>query len=326
MQNFINYHLKKYSQITTQDVVKMLYQNHFGPGHFIKNIDYAISYYKLELLNSKINIKDNLYEHIGNDYIRVNIHQYNLLFKDNELINMFYNSALIKYNKEEQIKKYKEIISSIPSDYFIKNYNFTDVHHSLIYNALYHPHYRVIHTKFLTLDMKIAQLQYYLDNLVGFNIVAMEGRCGSGKTTIANKLKDVTIIDVDEFFLKKELKTKERLEEIGGNIDYDLYLDCVKQLNPNTTITYKIFDCSTQSYKEKTIYVSNKVLLVGVYSYHEKIREYINKLVYLYVNKEDQLERIKKRELYEKFINEWIPLEERYYNSFDFISNCDLIV
>ena len=121
--------------------------------------------------------------------------------------------------------------------------------------------------------MKIKQLQNYINSFNDFTIIALEGKCASGKTTLTHLLKDVTIIDVDEFFLRKELKTKERLDEIGGNIDYDLYEQCLKKIKQNEYITYTIFDCQTQSYKEKTIYITNKVLLVGVYSYHPNVRK-----------------------------------------------------
>ena len=46
MQNYINYHLKKYNEMTTQDIVKLLYQNHFGPGHFIKDLETVKKYSK----------------------------------------------------------------------------------------------------------------------------------------------------------------------------------------------------------------------------------------------------------------------------------------
>ena len=79
MNSFIKYHLNKYSQMTTQDIVKMLYQNHFGPGHFIKDLDFVNKYYYNELNNSQDNENDNLYEHIGNNFIRINIHKYKKL-------------------------------------------------------------------------------------------------------------------------------------------------------------------------------------------------------------------------------------------------------
>lgn len=328
MNSFIKYHLNKYSQMTTQDIVKMLYQNHFGPGHFIKDLDFVNKYYYNELNNSQDNENDNLYEHIGNNFIRINIHKYKKLINsnNNNIINMFYNSSLIDYNNKELVDSFKQQLLKIKNDGFLDNYDFSNVHHSKIYNELYNPHYRVVSTKYLDLNLRIHQLQHYLDNIKEFSIIALEGKCASGKSTISNNLKNVTIIDVDEFFLRQELKTKERLEEIGGNIDYDLYEQCLKTIKPNSTITYTIFDCQTQTYKQKTIEIKDKVLLVGVYSYHHKVRKYIDKLAYLLINKDTQLQRLKQRKMYLRFINEWVPMEEKYYNSFDFIGNCDILI
>lgn len=326
MQSFINYHLKKYNKMTTQDIVKMLYQNHFGPGHFIKDLEFVNNYYYNELTNTTDNINDNLYEHIGNNFVRINIHKYNKLLNNNDVIKMFYNSSLINYNDSELLNNFKNQLLSIPNDGFLDNYDHSNVHHSKLFNELYNPHYRVVNTKYLDLNLRTLQLQNYLDNINNFCIIALEGRCASGKTTITSNLKNVTIIDVDEFFLRKELKTEERLNEIGGNIDYDLYEQCLQKIKPNTTITYTIFDCTTQSYQEKTIYIKDKVLLVGVYSYHQKIRKYINKLIFLIVDKDTQLERLKQRKMYLRFINEWVPMEEKYYNSFDFIGSSDILI
>ena len=174
--------------------------------------------------------------------------------------------------------------------------------------------------------MKTFQLQNYIDSFNEFTIFALEGKCASGKTTISNNLKNITIIDVDEFFLNNDLKTKERLNEIGGNIDYDLYEQCLQKIKPNSTITYTIFDCSTQSYSTKTIDIKEKVLLVGVYSYHQKVRKYIDKLCYLIVNESEQLNRLKQRKMFDRFINEWVPLENKYYNSFDFIGEANILI
>ena len=80
MNSFIKYHLKKYKEMSTQDMVKLLYQNHFGPGHFILNKNSVIDYYNNELLSTNINNIDNLYEHIPNNFIRLNIFPYNTFF------------------------------------------------------------------------------------------------------------------------------------------------------------------------------------------------------------------------------------------------------
>lgn len=326
MFSFINYHKKKYNQLQTQDIVKMLYQNHFGPGHFISDINTVLNYYKNELNCDNINQYENLYEHIGNGFVRVNIFPYNKLFKDNELINMFYKSSQFDFQNESLLNNFKAILNKIDNDGFLNNYNFKDVHHSQKYKLLYNPHYRVINEQFLTLPMRVKQLQNYIDSFPNFTIFALEGKCASGKTTITSQLKDVTIIDVDDFFLHKDLKTEKRLNEVGGNIDYELYEQCLKQIKPNSKITYKIFDCSSQQYKFKTVSIKNKVILSGVYSYHPKVRKYINKVCYLLVNENIQMERIKQRKLYDKFINEWIPLENKYFDSYDFIENADILI
>lgn len=325
MKSIIKYHSIKYPNMTTQDYTKLLYQSFFGPGHFIKDIDFVNEYYYKELQNIQDSFDKNLYEHIGNNFVRVNMSVYSKYFDNNALIKSFFESSKLDLNQNILLDKFKKALTLIPNDGFLDSYNFSNVHHSLIYNNLYHPHYRVIKENFLSIDMKVLQLQNYINNNTGF-IFALEGKCASGKTTLSNRLDNVTIIDVDDFFLRKELKTKERLEEIGGNIDYDLYEECLKKLKPNSTISYTIFDCKTQQYTSKQIQIKDKVLVVGVYSYHPKVRKYIDNLLYLLVDENVQLERLKKRSMFERFINEWVPLENRYFASFDFIGNADILI
>ena len=64
MKAYIKYHKNKYPKMTTQDIVKLLYQNHFGPGHFIKDIETIKNYYNHESNIINVNINNNLYEHI----------------------------------------------------------------------------------------------------------------------------------------------------------------------------------------------------------------------------------------------------------------------
>ena len=89
--------------------------------------------------------------------------------------------------------------------------------------------------------MKVFQLQNFINSFTDFTIFALEGKCTSGKSTISNKLNNVTIIDVDDFFLPINKKTSERLNEIGGNIDYDLYEQCLKQIKYAHGISQKCF-------------------------------------------------------------------------------------
>jgi len=52
-------------------------------------------------------------------------------------------------------------------------------------------------------------------------IVAIDGRCGSGKTTLAALIAkefDCSVFHMDDFFLPPGLRTPERLGEPGGNV------------------------------------------------------------------------------------------------------------
>ena len=62
-----------------------------------------------------------------------------------------------------------------------------------------------------------------IDDLLSKNervIVAIDGFCTAGKTTLSNKLKELynaNIFHCDDFFLKKNQKTEQREKEIGLN-------------------------------------------------------------------------------------------------------------
>ena len=57
-------------------------------------------------------------------------------------------------------------------------------------------------------------------------VIALDGRCGSGKSTLSRRLSDTypcSVIHMDDFFLRPEQRTEERLSETGGNIDYERF-------------------------------------------------------------------------------------------------------
>ena len=55
-------------------------------------------------------------------------------------------------------------------------------------------------------------------------VIAIDGPSGAGKSSLTKKLEemfDVLVIHTDDYFLHPSRKTKSRLEEPGGNIDYE---------------------------------------------------------------------------------------------------------
>lgn len=178
---------------------------------------------------------------------------------------------------------------------------------------------------------KITKIVEFVDNCPNHSIIALEGRCASGKSTIADNLSQYTIIHMDDFFLPRIRKTPARMAEVGGNIDYELVLSTIEKLKDSINnhldkLEFEIFDCATQSYLTKQIIIKDKIILEGVYSSHYHFNDLIDYVIYLKVDKEVQYERISKRRMAQMFFNEWMKYEELYFEKYNITEKADLIV
>ena len=154
-------------------------------------------------------------------------------------------------------------------------------------------------------------------------IIAIDGKAASGKTTLANDLRpliNAEIISMDDFFLPKNLRTEERFNEIGGNIHYERFLEeVIVNLSKKHDFAYQIFDCETMDYHGQKV-ISNKqnIIIEGSYSQHPIFGDYADLTIFLDIDDYQQKERLKKRSpyLFERFVDEWIPLENRYFQHY----------
>ena len=82
-------------------------------------------------------------------------------------------------------------------------------------------------------------------------LVAIDGRCGSGKTTLGfylQELFDCNLFHMDDFFLRVEQRTPERMKEVGGNVDYERFEKTVLEpLQKKQNVFYQPFSCSVIS-------------------------------------------------------------------------------
>lgn len=164
-------------------------------------------------------------------------------------------------------------------------------------------------------------------------LIAIDGRCASGKTTLAEKLQemlDCSVIHMDHFFLRPQQRTAQRYAEPGGNIDYERFLeDVVNPLKRGEAFSYRPFDCSRQQLSEPIpVKISPVVIIEGSYACHPALWDAYDLHVFLTVDKEEQLRRIRKRngeDAAEVFREKWIPLEERYFAAYGIEGRCELI-
>lgn len=151
-------------------------------------------------------------------------------------------------------------------------------------------------------------------------IVALDGRCASGKTTLAALLLQRTgcsVVHMDHFFLRPEQRTRERLEQPGGNVDYERFLaEVLEPLRAGKDCSYRPYDCKQQKLTEPVaVRQGNLIVVEGSYSCHPTLWERYDLHVFLTVNPQEQLRRIERRngsQGLEMFRQRWIPLEERY--------------
>ena len=163
-------------------------------------------------------------------------------------------------------------------------------------------------------------------------LIALDGRCAAGKTTLAARLQeelDCNVIHMDHFFLQPKQRTEERMQEPGGNVDYERFLEEVMlPLSRGQGFSYRIYDCKRMELSS-AVRVEPKTITVveGSYSCHPVLWDFYGLRVFLDVEAGEQLRRIRCRngeQTAAKFRDCWIPLEERYFAAYQIRERCDL--
>ncbi len=168
-------------------------------------------------------------------------------------------------------------------------------------------------------------------------VIAIDGGAASGKTTLADTLAqrfDGAVVHMDDFFLRPEQRTSERLAEPGGNFDRErFHKEVFSRLEDPNGFSYQRFDCSRMSLGE-FVHIPKKRLLIieGSYSHHPSFRtsfDVIDLKIFLETDKEIRKARILKRngeEKYKEFFTRWIPLEDRYFEFFSIRDHADIVI
>ncbi len=151
-------------------------------------------------------------------------------------------------------------------------------------------------------------------------LVAIDGQCASGKTTLGRMLAgrfECNLFHMDDFFLRPVQRTARRLAEVGGNVDYERFRDEV--LEPvlrREAFTYRAFDCRSQEFGTAvTVPVKRLNIVEGSYSRHPYFGGYYQLGYCLLIAAEEQERRIRKRngaDMLKRFTEEWIPKENAY--------------
>lgn len=155
-------------------------------------------------------------------------------------------------------------------------------------------------------------------------LVAIDGMCGSGKTTLGEYLHqvfDCNLFHVDDFFLRLEQRTPERLQEVGGNVDYERFEETVLvPIRKRHNVIYQPFSCMEWKLMDAyEIPYKNLNIVEGSYSMHPYFKNPYDLRIFMNISAKDQMENIIKRNGPKKakdFKEKWIPKEEAYFEKF----------
>ncbi len=163
-------------------------------------------------------------------------------------------------------------------------------------------------------------------------ILAIDGSCTSGKTTLADMLArryDCNVFHMDDFFLRPEQRTAERFAQAGGNVDYERFQEEVLlPLKTEKPFSYRPFDCGTMELAGPVAVEPKKLNIIeGTYSHHPFFGDVYDIKIYLTITPGLQRERILKRPefLHKRFFGEWIPMENTYFTQCRIREQSDLV-
>lgn len=332
-------HLDTHPAAQIQDAVKFLYQACFGGGHMIADPNAAYAYLCAEAAALPADRSAPLTESLG-DYVRLDLSALRFLLP--ETMNaMFVASA---EDAPQDKTRFLALLDAFgESDWFdaaekrayLESYRAAGcpaIHHSESYRASYAPAYRVVKKAYVQFLDAFKAIDAGLKQN-GRLTVAIDGLCGSGKTTLAALLKtvyDCNVFHADDFYLPIPLRTPERYKTPGGNVHWERILDEVLcPLQTGAPFAYRLFDCGVMDYNG-TVDVEPKALniLEGSYSMHPALAGHYDLRIFLKTPPEVQSARILKRngpERHAMFVAKWIPLENAYFAAYPVEAESDLV-
>lgn len=166
-------------------------------------------------------------------------------------------------------------------------------------------------------------------------VILIDGRAGSGKTTLAtalaDQLEDCLLVHLDDYFLRPHQRTAERLSIPGGNVDAERLIDqLVCPLLHGEEGIIEPWSCSEQRFLEKrTVSVPRILILEGSYAMNDWTNPFGDLRIFVTCSPAIQQQAILNRssaKVLEQFNQKWIPLEENYFEKDHIPDRADLIL
>ena len=165
-------------------------------------------------------------------------------------------------------------------------------------------------------------------------LLAIDGNCCAGKTTLSQRLGallDANVFHLDDYFLQPHMRSPQRLSQPGGNVDAERFLaQVLLPVSRGEQATVQKYDCHADALLAPVLVLPKRVAIIeGAYGLHPLLAPYYDLKVFCRINPAPQEMRILARngeEALSMFRSRWIPLENRYFEALDILSQCDLVI
>ncbi len=321
LQRVLTQHAARYPAMEAQDYGKLLFQSAFGPEHLLTDPDQAASWILREKQEA---VPGKSPEDIGNGLCRMYLDPAWSAAAADILARLMVRTAAEVRGTREDLEAGIPLLLALDvpgMPAWVAQWRAAGcpaVHHSEAYRQAYHPHYRLLrrcYAAVFSLLLEVSALLLLQQPLV----LAIDGRCGSGKTWLASVLQDVfpcRVIHMDDFYLPMEQRNPRWKEIPAGNMDLQrLRSEVLLSARRGEEIPYRAYRCSEGSYLPTELLPAQPLTVVeGSYSLHPSLRDCYHKTAFLSCAPDVQARRLAKREgaHYFAFADTWVPLEEQY--------------
>lgn len=344
LTGLLDAHRARRPEMQAQDYYKLLYQREFGCGHMAPAPDTAAQYLLQEYTQAHgapaqaggLAMPGSV-EPIGNGLCRVSLDGAWSQEALRLLARIFCVTARVHTGSAKRFDGALAQLARWASDTLpaadaaaldqtldsLRAQGLPAVHHSEAYRAAYAPHYRVVRQCYIDFWPALLLAQRTAERAAADApaLLAVDGRCGSGKSTLGSMLGqvfDCPVFHMDDFFLPPALRTPERLAQPGENVHHERFLhEILQPFAAGQPVRFCPFNCSLGAYDPPAeVPAAPFAVVEGSYALHPALRDYYAASVFVTCAPDVQRTRLIARggaQAWPAFESRWIPLEESYF-------------
>ena len=324
-------HYDNHPDMEIRDAIKFIYQSYMGPGHLIADEAAATAYFHAEWDRVEADPSVPEADELGNGMYRMNFSGCKAKGLSKETAcRLFLLTAKEVVPDRAGLEAALELAEDLPFPEevraaYLAQYRADGlpvVSHSEAYRRAYSPAYRIVTRNYVKLIPVLCAIDRLMAEQPRIR-VALDGPCASGKSTLGDLLARIyrcPLLHMDDFFLRPEQRTPQRLAEPGGNVDYErFYRDVLEPLVADRPARYRPWQCRVGDFGPNvTVEPAPLIIVEGSYSLRPDLREGYHLRLWVEADWEQREQRLSARGgpgCLIRFKEMWIPMEDRYFSA-----------